>query len=109
MDPLAAVGLPGITPEVRSAIRPGPTAAASPTPELGPASKLDDPAQGFEAIFMRQLLRDLRKTASVDGESSSMTGLYTDMLDDVLAEHLTKAGGMGLAGVIRAYLERSGR
>jgi flagellar protein FlgJ len=109
MDPLAAIAVPSVTPEAQSAVRQALRTRASSTAELGPAAKADDPAQGFEAIFMRQLLRDLRKTASPDGESSSMTGLYTDMLDDVLAEHLTKAGGMGLAGVIRAYLERSGR
>jgi flagellar protein FlgJ len=109
MDPLAALGLPGITPDVRRAAHASLTPPTSKATGSGPATKAEDPAQGFEAIFMRQLLRDMRKTASFDGESSSMTGLYTDMLDDVLAEHLTKAGGLGLAGVIRAYLERSGR
>ncbi len=68
-----------------------------------------DAAEGFEAIFLRQMLRDLRKTTTIDGEKSGMTGLYTDMFDDFLAEHLAKAGGVGLADVIRTYLERSGR
>jgi len=45
----------------------------------------------------------------VGGESSSMTGAYTEMFDDQLAEHLGKVGGIGLKDVIRAYLGRNGQ
>jgi Rod binding domain-containing protein len=70
---------------------------------------VEEAAQGFEAIFMRQLLHDLRKTTSIDGQSSYTAGFYNDMFDDFLAEHLAKAGGLGLGGVIRAYAERGAR
>ncbi len=62
-------------------------------------------SEQFEAIFMRQVLRGLRKTAEVGGESSYTSGFYGELLDDQLAQHLARSGGMGLAGVIRAYLE----
>ena len=88
-------------------------ATSSPAGTVSPSARtadgIGDPAEGFEAIFLRQLLRDLRKTATVDGESSHTTGFYTDMFDDFLAQHLAATGGIGLAGAIRTYLERSGR
>lgn len=80
-----------------------------PTNPAARAADGSDPAEGFETIFLRQLLRDLRKTTSFDGEKSNMTGFYTDMFDDFLAQHLAKTGGIGLAGAIRTYLERSGK
>ena len=91
MDPVSALGVATSRPAI-------------PTPSTG-----NDPAAGFEAILLRQLLRDLRKTASIDGESSYVTGFYTDISDDFLAEHMSKAGGIGLADAIRTYLQRNGR
>jgi Rod binding domain-containing protein len=98
MDPVAAARL-------------GVEGAALPSTPVTPGSVpgVKDAAEGFEAIFLRQMLRDLRKTTTIDGEKSAMTGLYTDMFDDFMAEHLAKTGGVGLADVIRTYLERSGR
>lgn len=101
MDPISAFGSQPTASPGPSAVRPG-----GQSPEADPTQKA---AQGFETIFLRQILKDLRKTAEVGGESSYMTGFYTDMFDDFLAEHLTKAGGIGLADAIKTYLERSGR
>lgn len=72
-------------------------------------SQLKEASEQFEAIFLRQLLRDLRKTATIDGENSSMTGIYNEMLDEHLANQLARAGGIGLAEVIRTYAERGAR
>lgn len=111
MDPVAIVGGPAggrpLAPEPHSIgdVRP-PAPRSSPQ---APSGGVEEAAQGFEAIFMRQMLRELRKTTSIDGENSYATAFYNDMFDDYLAEHLTRAGGLGLAGVIRAYVERDGR
>lgn len=70
-----------------------------------PDPRLNDAAQGFEAIFLRQILKDLRKTATVDGEKSAMSGIYTEMFDEHLADQLSKAGGIGLGQAIRLYLQ----
>jgi Rod binding domain-containing protein len=77
-----------------------PSAAKPPTPD-----EIRQASEQFEAIFLRQILRDLRKTATLSGEPSFMTGFYTELFDEHVADHLARAGGLGLAGVIRAYLE----
>jgi len=71
--------------------------------------QIDKAAEGFEAIFLRQILHQFRASVSVDGENSSMTGLYSEMFDDQLAEHLAKVGGLGLKDVIRTYLGGNGQ
>lgn len=82
----------------------GPAAAKPRTP-----AEIRQASEQFEAIFLRQILRDLRKTATLSGETSFMTGSYTELFDEHVADHLARNGGLGLAGVIRAYLEGGGR
>jgi len=94
VDPVQALGAGRVAPQASTNTDPG---------------QINKAAEGFEAIFMRQILHQFRSSVSVDGESSSMTGLYTEMFDDQLAEHLAKAGGLGLKDVIRAYLGRNGQ
>jgi len=101
MDPIAGLGLsPAAT--AQAAVQASTKATADP-------GEIDKAAEGFEAIFLRQILHQFRASVSVDGESSSMTGAYTEMFDDQLAEHLGKVGGIGLKDVIRAYLGRNGQ
>jgi flagellar protein FlgJ len=95
MDGIPPVSLP------LPAGRPQPVAAGD------AAARIEEVAQGFEAIFMRQIVKGLRKTATVDEDSAFMNGIYSDMLDEQLADHLARSGGLGLAAVIRAYLERA--
>jgi len=104
MDPIAGLGLsPAATAQAAAAqARTKAKATADP-------GEIDKAAEGFEAIFLRQILHQFRASVSVDGESSSMTGAYTEMFDDQLAEHLGKVGGIGVKDVIRAYLGRNGQ
>ncbi|MBI3637225.1 MAG: rod-binding protein [Candidatus Rokubacteria bacterium] len=94
MDPLApaTAALRPLTPPVRN------------TPD-----QIKEAAEQFEAIFLRQIVRGLRKTTELNGEPAYTTGFYGDLMDEQLAQHLAKAGGMGLAPVIRAYLEQHPR
>ncbi len=113
MDPISALRAPSVTPPAlagplapaRPAATRKPAVAGKPAPAAKPDPRLAEAAQGFEAIFLRQILHDLRKTASIDGEKSAMSGIYTEMLDEHLADQLTKAGGIGLGQAIRIYLE----
>jgi len=91
VDPISAVGIA--------------KSAQQPTE----AGQSDKAAEGFEAIFLRQILRQFRASVSIDGEKSSMSGLYTDMFDDQLAEHLAGVGTLGLKDVVKTYLTRSGQ
>ena len=91
MDPISAVGVA--------------KAAQQPTE----AGQIDKAAEGFEAVFLRQILRQFRSSVSIDGEKSTSSGLYTDMFDDQLAEHLARVGALGLKDVVKTYLTRSGQ
>lgn len=97
MEPLQA-------PALSAAQKLGTGRTAGPSPH-----EIQEVAEKFEAIFLRQLLRDLRKTATLGDETSYMAGFYGDMLDEQLADQMAKTGGIGLGSVIRAYLERSTR
>ncbi len=99
MDPVQALGVGTATAS---------HAAAQAKANTDPG-QIDKAAEGFEAIFLRQILHQFRASVSVDGENSSMTGLYSEMFDDQLAEHLAKVGGLGLKDVIRTYLGRNGQ
>ena len=74
------------------------------TPPRDPA-ELADAAQEFEAYFLKLLLAEMRKTVSGGGlfsggdnnifSDSSADG-YRALLDDALARHAARAGGIGL-------------
>ena len=89
-----------------------PIDAASPaqiTPAAKPMSadearakraKLKKVTQDFEAEFLTQMLKQVRK--SMTGEagafgSSSASKQYRDMVDEATAQNISKAGGLGLA------------
>lgn len=101
MDPISTLRATTAKPAGEASV----AAAPAPKPGAKPDPKLNDAAQGFEAIFLRQILRDLRKTATIDGDKSAMSGIYTEMFDEHLADQLSKAGGIGLGQAIRLYLQ----
>ncbi len=69
---------------------------------LKPApSKLEDAAAQFEAIFVKQLLSSLERTA----DTSSGSKVYGSMVVDSMADAITRAGGLGLAQEIQRALE----
>lgn len=62
--------------------------------------KLKKVTQDFEAEFITQMLKQVRK--SMTGESgvfgsSPESKQYRDMVDEATAQNLSKAGGLGLA------------
>lgn len=63
-------------------------------------------AEQFEALFLGQLLKGLRKTVPVSDEASTAREIYHEMHDEMLATHLARHGGIGLAAMIRSYLDR---
>lgn len=62
-------------------------------------------ARQFEAMFVQQVLKEVRKTKLSDGlMDSSQSDFYQEMYDQQLALHLTKGGGLGLAQVLERQL-----
>ena len=72
----------------------GPTSA----PKDVRAEKLQKAAAEFEAIFVKQLLKE----AKIGGEQKS--GGYGDMAVDALADGVERGGGLGLARQIEKSL-----
>ncbi|OFZ80588.1 MAG: hypothetical protein A3K03_04595 [Bdellovibrionales bacterium RIFOXYD1_FULL_44_7] len=64
-------------------------------------------AEGMEAMFLDYLMKVMRQTVpknDMDLESPA-THIYTSMLDSEVAQKAARAGGVGLADQIVAYLE----
>lgn len=76
----------------------------------GPNSpeKIKQASQEFEAIFLSQILKGLRRTVPGQEDQSAMSQSYLELADEQLASDLAKKGGIGLGQMIQAYLSQSG-
>lgn len=59
--------------------------------------KLEKAVQGVEQLFVKQLLSQMRKMAPTPGGDSYGMEMYRDMMDDALAESISKRGGFGIS------------
>ncbi len=61
-------------------------------------AKLREAARGFEAVFLRQLITEMRKT--LDGEGLFGSGaageIYSDLLGNAMAESAARRGPLGI-------------
>jgi len=64
-------------------------------------------AQDFEAMFIHQMLKSMRNTVPKDEEMSSARRIFTEMLDEQIANSAGRTGHFGLAQII--YKELAGR
>jgi len=69
------------------------------------AKKLDDAARQFEAVFLRQMLSSLERTTSTPAGKEAGSNLYGSMMVDAVADAISRAGGMGLASMLKHSLE----
>jgi hypothetical protein len=71
--------------------------------------KLRKAAEGFEAIFIRQLLSTMRSTIPDGGMlGSGMAGnIYGDIIDNAMSETMSKRSELGLADVLYNRLVKS--
>jgi len=90
-------------------------AAGAATAAIGPATpgaaapadarKLHQVAQQFEAIFVRQMLAEARKSNMGDTLFSSQgTDTFREMQEQAFASATTKSGGLGFAKMIEKQL-----
>jgi len=64
-------------------------------------------AQDFEAMFIHQMLKSMRNTVPKDEEMSSGRRIFTEMLDEQIANTASRTGHFGLAQII--YKELAGK
>jgi len=64
-------------------------------------------AQDFEALFVNQMLKSMRNTVPKDENMSSGRRIFTEMLDEQIANTASRTGNFGLAQMI--YKELAGK
>jgi len=64
-------------------------------------------AQDFEAMFIHQMLKSMRNTVPKDEDMSTGRRIFTEMLDEQIANTASRTGNFGLAKMI--YKELTGQ
>lgn len=83
-----------------------PTSRAGGDLEVGSRrGEVRDAAVEFEAVMLRQMVEALRKATKMGGEEESGHQMTDHLIEDALANHLAKAGGIGLADTIASSVE----
>jgi flagellar protein FlgJ len=76
-------------------------------PNVSQRDKVDQACKQFEAVLLRQILGEARKTVISSGEQdSTVSGIYNDMVTSQLADSISRAGTFGLAKSLESQLER---
>jgi murein DD-endopeptidase MepM/ murein hydrolase activator NlpD len=77
-------------------------------PGVSEEKKARDAVEGFESVFIGQMIKEMRKTVPKDGLlHSSQEDQYVSMFDEELSKTLTKQGGVGLADFMMRQLALS--
>ena len=67
--------------------------------------KVAEASRQFEAVLLRQIFQDIRKPVLDSSEgSSTTTGIYSDMINNQLADSISRSGGIGLARSLQTQL-----
>jgi flagellar protein FlgJ len=75
--------------------------------KLSDNEKVAEVSRQFEAVLLRQILQDIRKPVLASTESNSTTnGIYSDMINDQLADSISRSGAFGLARSLQSQLGR---
>jgi flagellar protein FlgJ len=75
---------------------------------LSEKQKLQEASRQFEAVMLRQILGQGRKTVfrSKFNQESMTSGIYQDMITSQLADGISRSGGLGLARSLETQLTR---
>ncbi len=97
-----------------SPLQPGIKASELPLEQLARNSnvseqdKVGEACRQFEAVLLRQILSEARKTVIAGGEEQDPTtdGIYDDMINNQLADGISHSGSFGLAKSLETQLGR---
>src|SRR3954469_12376919 len=73
-------------------------------------SRVTKATQDFEAVFIGMMLKQMRKSMAGDNAlfgKSQEAKVYQDMMDDSLAQQMSKTGTFGLAKAMVKSIERT--
>jgi Rod binding domain-containing protein len=69
------------------------------------SDKVTEVSRQFEAVMLRQIMQDIRKPVLAPAEGdAAVIGIYNDMINNQLADSISRAGGFGLAHSLAAQL-----
>ncbi len=72
-------------------------------PHVSEEVKVGEATRQFEAVLLRQILTEARKTVihSDLEESSSVSAIYDDLINQTLADSISRSGMLGLADLLK--------
>jgi Rod binding domain-containing protein len=70
--------------------------------------KVAEVSRQFEAVLLRQMLQETRKSSVSPSSSADATtsGIYDDMINNQLADSISRSGSFGLARSLQGELAR---
>jgi Rod binding domain-containing protein len=82
-----------------------PLEALATNSKVSDADKVAEVARQFEAVLLRQIMHDIRKPtlAHAEGDATA-NGIYADMINNQMADSISRSGGFGLAESLAAQL-----
>jgi peptidoglycan hydrolase FlgJ len=74
--------------------------------KISDREKIGEVARQFEAVLLRQMLQETRKSVVTSGSSADATtsGIYDDMINNQLADSMSRSGSFGLAKSLQSQL-----
>jgi Rod binding domain-containing protein len=70
--------------------------------EVSDKEKIGEVARQFEAVLLRQILQEAHKSGSSDNKVAN--GVYDDMINNQLADTISRSGNFGLAKSLEKQL-----
>jgi Rod binding domain-containing protein len=95
-----------------NSLQPGVNAASLPfeqlagNPNVSESDKVKQACRQFEAVLLRQILSEANKTTlgPKSEDSSAISGIYKDMINNQFADSISKSGAFGLAKSLETQL-----
>jgi flagellar protein FlgJ len=77
-------------------------------PNVPEREKIAETCRQFEAVLLRQILGEARKSVISDGQEHdpAVDGIYNDMITNQLADSISRSGAFGLAKSLESQLAR---
>jgi Rod binding domain-containing protein len=73
-------------------------------PNISDKDKVAEVSRQFEAVLLRQILQQARKPTASASKDSLSTDVYSDMINQQLADSISRSGAFGLAKSLQGEL-----
>ncbi len=96
--------IPPLQSQIKASVMPFEKMAAD--SHIPQGEKVKEACRQFEAVLLRQILGEARKSVikSSATDDSNTAGIYNDMINNQMADSISKSGAFGLAKSLQAQL-----